>query len=210
MGAIFGIVALLFGATTAFAQLQTALNRAWEVTPDPNRGEIRRFFVKRLVSFGMILAIGFLVLVSLLLSASLAAFSDALNRFLPPGISAAALRSTEVFTSLLVFSALFAAMYRILPDVEILWSDALVGGGITALLFTGGKFAIGFYLGNSEVTSVYGAAGSLAVILLWTYYSSSILLFGAEITQVWSQRNGRAAFPEQGAVKVHRHLHVES
>jgi membrane protein len=197
-----GIIALVFAATTAFAQLQAALNQAWNVKPSPDRSEVRHFVVKRLVSFGMILAIAFLTLVSLLLSALLAAFSEVINDLLPSGLSAAVLRSTSTLIEFTIFAGLFAAMYKVLPDVVLRWHDAMLGGCVTALLFTGGKFAIGVYLGNTDLTDVYGAAGSLAVILVWTYYSSMILLLGAEFTQVWSQRHGRRVRPERGAVRV--------
>jgi membrane protein len=158
----------------------------------------------------MILAIAFLMLVSLLLSAGLAAFSDVLIGLLPSGFSATLLQWINAILSLVLFGAIFAAMHKFLPDAEISWKDAVAGGIATALLFTGGKLVIGFYLGNSDVTNVYGAAGSLAVILLWTYYSSMIVLFGAELTKVWSQRHGRPAEPEPGAMKVRlREVRVE-
>lgn len=202
--ALLGIAALVFASTTAFVQLQTALNQAWNVKPSPQRSEVHYFFVKRLVSFGMILAIAFLTLVSLLLSAFLAAFSDFIDNLLPSGMSTTLLRTIDGLLSLTVFAGLFAAIYKYLPDVEIEWLDALTGGFITAGLFSGGKFAISMYLGSSDVVDIYGAAGSLAIILLWTYYSSMILLFGAEFTQVWTQREGRSVAPEPGAVKVRR------
>ena len=202
MAALIGICALIIGATSAFGQLQSALNQAWNVKPDPKRGEIRTFLVKRLVSFGMILGIAFLAMVSLLLSAGLAAFGDVLKQWLPSGFSAPLLEAMNAILSLAIFGILFATMHRFLPDAEISWPDAAVGGAMTAILFTVGKLLIGLYIGNSNVTSVYGAAGSLAVILLWTYYSSMILLLGAELTQVWSRHHGRVAPPEAGAMKV--------
>jgi len=204
LAAALGVAAVVVAATSAFVQLQSALNQAWNVKPDPRHSEIRTFFVKRLVSFGMILAIAFLMLVSLLLSAALAAFSDVLGGWLPSGFSAAVLQWVNAILSLVLFGALFAAMHKFLPDAEISWKDAVAGGIATALLFTSGKFLIGLYLGNSDVTNVYGAAGSLAVILLWTYYSSMIVLLGAEFTKVWSQRHGRPADPAPGAMKVRR------
>lgn len=204
MAAALGIAAISFAATSAFVQLQSALNQAWNVKPDPRQSEIRNFFVKRLVSFGMILAMAFLMVVSLLLSAALAAFSDIVTGQLPSGLSAALLQWINTILSLIFFGGLFAAMHKYLPDAEISWADAVAGGIMTALLFTSGKLAIGIYLGNSDVTNVYGAAGSLAVILLWTYYSSMILLFGAEFTKVCAQRHQWPVDAQPGAMKVRR------
>ena len=202
LAALIGVGALIVGATSAFVQLQSALNQAWNVKPDPRRGEIRTFFVKRMVSFGMILGIAFLTMVSLLLSAGLAAFADVLKQWLPSGFSATLLQALNTALSLVIFGVLFATMHRFLPDAEISWPDAAVGGAVTAVFFTIGKLLIGLYIGNSNVTTVYGAAGSLAIILVWTYYSSMILLLGAELTQVWSRHHGRVAHPEPGAIKV--------
>ena len=202
LAALIGVGALIVGATSAFVQLQSALNQAWNVKPDPHRSEIRSFFVKRMVSFGMILGIAFLAMVSLLLSAGLAAFADVLKQWLTPGFSATLLQALNTALSLVIFGILFATMHRFLPDAEISWPDAAVGGAVTAILFTAGKLLIGLYIGNSNVTTVYGAAGSLAIILVWTYYSSMILLLGAELTQVWSRHHGRVARPEPGAIKV--------
>lgn len=202
LAAMLGIGAVLVGATSAFVQLQAALNQAWNVKPDPQQGEVRTFLMKRVVSFGMILGIAFLTMVSLLLSAGLAAFGDVLKQWLPAGFSAPLLEAVNVILSLAIFGVLFATMHRFLPDAEISWRDAAVGGAMTAILFTIGKLLIGLYIGNSNVTTVYGAAGSLAVILVWTYYSSMILLLGAELTQVWSRHHGRVAPPEVGAMKV--------
>ena len=200
--ATVGTCVLLFAASTAFAQLQAALNHAWNVKPDPSKAEIRRFLKKRLISFGIILGVAFLMLVSLLLSAALTAVSDFITPWPVSTVSAMILQSVNVVVSLVVFTALFAAMYKYLPDVILSWKDAAVGGIATAILFVAGKSVIGIYLGNNNVTSVYGAAGSLAVILLWTYYSSMILLLGAEFTQVWCKRHGRRAPPEPGAMKI--------
>jgi membrane protein len=200
--ALLGFVLLAFSATSAFAQLQSALNAIWEVKPDPNQNEIRNFFIKRLVSFGMVLGIAFLLMVSLLLSAVLAAFADTLNRLLPAGLSAPLLQALTSLVGFFVSVTLFGAIYRVLPDAHIRWSDVTFGAVVTALLFTGGKLAIGFYVGNSNVTTVYGAAASLAIILLWTYYTSMILLFGAELTHSLAQYHGKRVQPEQGAIRV--------
>ncbi len=201
---IFGIAALVFAATTAFAQLQSSLNRAWEVQPDPRLNGIRTFFTKRLLSFGMILAVGFLLLVSLALSAALSAFGDSVTSFTPQWISALLLRVGNSVLSFLVIAGLFAALYKVLPDAEIEWRDVSVGAVATAILFVTGKAMVGLYLGNSNVVTPYGAAGSLAIILLWTYYSSMIFLLGAEFTQVWAERHGKGIVPEKGAIRIRR------
>jgi membrane protein len=207
--AALGVLALVFAATSAFVQLQSALNQAWGVKPDPRQSEIRNFFIKRLISFGMILAMAFLMLVSLLVSAALSAFSDVLAVLTVPGFSPTVTQALNTGFSLVLFAFIFAAMHGFLPDAKISWKDAMVGGIATALLFTGGKVLIGLYVGNSDVTDVYGAAGSLAVILLWTYYSSIVVLLGAEFTKNWSWRHGRLPQPEQGAIKV-RHQEIRT
>ncbi|HEV2132211.1 MAG TPA: YihY/virulence factor BrkB family protein [Longimicrobiaceae bacterium] len=198
------IGAFIVGATVAFAQLQFALNTAWEVAPDPTRGDIKNFLLKRVLSFAMILTIGFLLLVSLVLSAVLAAFGDILAAMAPGAISAVLLQGINYLVGLTVITLLFAAMYEYLPDAVVARRDALVGGLVTALLFNLGRFLIGLYLGQSDPGSVYGAAGSLAVVLVWIYYSSMILLLGAEFTQVWAKRRGFPIMPVPGAVRILR------
>ena len=202
MAAWLGVAALVFAATTALAQLQQALNRAWEVAPDPDQGGIRNFVKKRILSFGMIVGISFLLLVSLALNTALAAIGDQLRVFLPHGMSAGLLLGIATLLSFLVVTALFGAMFRVLPDAVIGWRDVLPGAVFTSVLFNVGKFFVGFYLGTSDPGSAFGAAGSLAVILVWTYYASAILLLGAEFTQAWVRMDGREIVPEKGAVRV--------
>lgn len=204
LAALLGIGALLFGATGAFAQLQNSLNAAWKVKPDPNKGGLKNFILKRVLSFGMILGVGFLLLVSLALSALLSAFGDVLAGFVPGGASELVLHAINLGVSLLVITALFAAIFKILPDARIGWRDVGVGALTTALLFVLGKFAIGLYLGRSDPGSAFGAAGSLAIILVWIYYSSMILLLGAEFTHTWATRHGGGIKPEKGAVRVEK------
>jgi membrane protein len=199
---LIGIGALLFGATGAFSQLQSALNRVWEVEPDPHQGGLKTFLFKRLLSFGMILTVAFLLLVSLAVSAALAAFGSALESFLPEGVSAPLLQALNLVLSLAVITLLFAAIFKVLPDATVAWRDVWVGAAVTAVLFTVGKFLIGLYLGTSNPGEAYGAAGSLALLLLWIYYSSIIMLFGAEFTQAWAETHGRAVTPEQGARRL--------
>ena len=198
--ALLGIAALLFGATTAFAQLQSALNRAWGVKPDPRRNSIRTFLTKRVFSFGVVLAVAFLLLVSLALTAIVGAIGDRLSAGL--GVPEALLRAGNSVLSFAVVTALFALMFKLLPDAVIDWRDVWVGALGTALLFALGKTAIGAYLGSTDPGSAYGAAGSLAVVLIWIYYSSTIVLVGAEFTRVWTARYGHGLTPEPGAVEV--------
>lgn len=201
LATVLSIGGLVLGATGAFGQLQAALNRAWEVAPDP-RGGLKALLAKRLFSFGMILSVAFLLLVSLILSAALSAFGGALGRMLPDGISTTLLQVVNLAISFLVITALFAAIFKVLPDAKVAWRDVWVGAAVTALLFVIGKFLIGFYLGRSNPGQAFGAAGSLAVLFVWVYYSSMILLFGAEFTQAWVERNGGSIAPERGAVRV--------
>jgi membrane protein len=201
---ILGIAGLLFGATGAFGQLQKALNRAWNVEPDPHQGGIKNFLSKRIFSFGMILVVAFFLLVSLVVSAVLSGLGDRLGNFLPAGLSGAVLQVLNLVISLAVVTLLFGALFKVMPDAKISWRSVWVGAGVTAVLFVLGKFLIGFYLGQSNPGQAYGAAGSLAVLLLWVYYSTIILLFGAEFTETWADRRGRGIEPEPGAVRVRR------
>lgn len=189
--AVIGALALLLGATGAFMQLQGALNQAWDVPPRERRGGLRGQLVKRVLSLGMILGIGFLLLVSMLLSAVLSAAGDALGRMLPGFLSGGVLQILQLTISFLMISVLFGAIFKVLPDVDLGWRDVTVGAVATALLFVVGKSLLGFYLGRSEPGSAFGAAGALAAILVWIYYSAIILLLGAEFTQVWTRRRGR-------------------
>ena len=205
--AILGAGALLFGATGAFVQLQGALNRAWDVEPDPDQGGIRSFLLKRVLSIGMVMAIAFLLLVSLVVSAAISAFGDYFSSLVPTGISDVFMQVLNTIISLIVFTLLFAALFRLLPDARIAWRQVWVGAIATTLLLILGKTLIGIYIGNSDPGQAYGAASSLAVLLLWIYYSSMIVLFGAEFTEVWAERHGRVVEPERGAIRVHEETH---
>jgi membrane protein len=201
---LLGIAGLLFGATGAFGQLQKTLNRAWDVEPDPSQGGIKNFLTKRLFSFGMILVVAFFLLVSLVISAALTGLGSRLGGFLPAGLSGPLLEVLNTLVSLGVITLLFAAIFKVMPDARITWRSVWMGAAVTAVLFVVGKFLIGFYLGKSNPGQAYGAAGSLAVLLLWIYYSSLILLFGAEFTETWAKRRGEGLEPEPGAVRVRR------
>jgi membrane protein len=201
---VLGIIGLLLGATGAVGQLQKALNRAWNVEPDPNQGGVKNFLTKRIFSLGMILVLAFFLLVSLVVSAALTGMGDRVNSFLPSGLSGPVLEVLNMAISLGVITLLFAALFKVMPDAKISWRSVWVGAAVTAVLFIVGKFLIGFYLGKSNPGQAYGAAGSLAVLLLWVYYSSLILLFGAEFTETWAERRGQGIEPEPGAVRVRR------
>lgn len=192
-----GIGALLFGAIGAFMQLQGALNRAWEVKPDPKQGGIKRFIAKRVLSAGMILGVAFLLIVSFAVSALVTALGSSMQ-FIP----APAFHALDLASSFVVITVLFAAIYKILPDAEVQWRDVWAGAIVTSTLFVVGKFAIGFYLGRSAPGDAFGAAGALAVILVWIYYAGMIVLFGAEFTQAWAERRGAGIRPEKGAIRV--------
>ncbi len=184
---IVGIATLLWGASNVFTNLKEALNTIWNVSPPPGRG-IWGFLQDRVLSFAMILGIGFLLLVSLVLSAVLAAISYWLNGWLqlPIGIW----QIVDFAISFGVVTLLFALIYKLLPDVDLAWNDVWIGAAITSMLFTIGKSVIGIYLGGSGIASTYGAAGSFVIILLWINYSAQILFLGAEFTQVWANRYG--------------------
>ena len=200
--AILGLLAVLFGATSAFVQLQRALNAVWGVAPDPRRGDVHTFMAKRAVSLLMILSVGVLVLFLVTVSTLLSAFHEAIRYYAPPALATGALPVADAVVSLAVVTGLFTAVLRTVPDAAVKWRDALAGGLFTGVLFTVGKTAIGYYLGRSDLASVYGAAGSLAVALFWVYYSAVILLLGAEFTRVWAGRDGSPVMPERGAVRV--------
>jgi membrane protein len=194
---LIGVVTLLFGASGVFGQLQTSLNAIWGVEPKPGRG-ILGLVQDRMLSFGFILVVGFLLLVSLLLTAAIALVAQWFGGMLP-GMETLA-QILNFVLSLALITLLFAMIFKFLPDAKIAWHDVWIGAFITALLFTIGKFALGLYLGKSGVGSSYGAAGSLIVLLLWVYYSSQILFFGAEFTQVYANQFGSHVAPADNAV----------
>ena len=196
LATVLGGITFVVAATGAFLELQAALNTIWRVKPAA-RANVRGFVVDRLRSFGLVVAIGFLLMVSLAVTASLAAF----NAWLAPrspGIPLA-WSGVNVLASVVVTTGLFALLYRFLPDLPLRWRDVTTGAFVTAVLFTIGQQLIGLYLGQSSVSSSYGAAGSVMILLLWVYYSCQILLFGAEFTRVYAQRHGANVRPESYA-----------
>ena len=187
LASAIAVVTLLLGASGVFAQLQDALNTVWSVEPKAGRG-LWGTIKDRLFSLMAVLGTGFLLLVSLVLSAALAAFGKMFQGRLPghEGL----LHLADLAISFGVITLLFAMMFKLLPDAKIAWRDVWIGAGLTSVLFTVGKFAIGMYLGKADVGSAYGAAGSLVILLVWVYYSSQILLYGAEFTSVYANRYG--------------------
>jgi membrane protein len=196
---IVGVVTILFGATGVFVQLQTSLDRIWDVQPKPGSG-VWGFVRTRILSFGMVLGIGFLLLISMVVTTAVTAIS-AWALGLMPGAKVLVEALTFVISFGLI-TLLFAMIFKVLPDVKIAWRDVWIGAAATALLFTLGKFLIGLYLAKSSVASSYGAAGSLVIVLLWIYYSSQLLFLGAEFTQVYASHYGSNIRPSKHAVPV--------
>jgi membrane protein len=196
---IISLLVLLFGATAVFAQLQDALNTIWDVQPEPGR-PIQTVIQQRFTAFTMVLGIGFLLLVSLVISAILNVLQQYASEVLP-GLEFL-WQFANIGISFVITTLLFAMIFKILPDVHIVWGDVWIGAIVTAVLFTIGKSLIGIYLGQSGIGSIYGAAGSLAVILIWVYYSGLILFLGAEFTQVYSRRYGTHIKPAAWAIPL--------
>jgi membrane protein len=197
LATVIGIVTLLIGAGGVVGQLQEALNTIWQVEAKPGGG-LWSLLRTRFVSFAMVLGVGFLLLVSLLISAALAATIQVMGHVLPGG--EALWHGVEFVVSLGLITLLFALIYKVLPDVEITWRDVWIGAALTAVLFTVGKFLLGLYLGRKGVTSPYGAAGSLVLVLLWVYYSGLIVFFGAAFTKVYATTYGAGVRPAAQAV----------
>ena len=197
-----GIITFIIGATAVFGQLQAALNRIWDVKSKPDRGVIMPLMIDRLRSFSIALCVGFLLLVSLVISALISGLQQYMNNWLP-GIPWF-WQTANVIASFVVVAVLFAMIYKFLPDVRLSWSDVRIGAAVTALLFTGGKYLIGIYLGQTALGSAFGAAGSLAVLLFWVYYSALIGFFGAEFTQIYARRYGSGIQPQRYAERIGR------
>jgi membrane protein len=196
---VASVIVLLIGASTVFGELQTALNRVWGVQPKPGHFW-RDFFKQRVISFTMVLGVSFLMLVSLLISAILAAITGYFE-YLIPGANVI-WHLLDAVVSFGVVVVLFAAIYKIVPDVHIDWQDVWTGAIVTALLFTTGKAAISFYIGRTGVGSAYGAAGSVLIVLTWVYYSSQILFLGAEFTKLYAEQRRFVVRPLKGAEAV--------
>jgi membrane protein len=197
---IIAIATIIFGATGVFVQLQKALNEIWDVKQKTTKGFLL-LLKNRLFSFGLILSIGFLLLMSLVISSLLAAASESLKGIFPEGI-VYLFFILEFILSLTVISALFALMFKFLPDVKMSWRDIIPGAFLTGLLFMLGKYALSLYFGKAEPASAYGAAGSVVLILLWASYSSMIVFFGAEFTKQRAVFQGKKIEPSKAAEKI--------
>ncbi len=196
---IIGVITFFLGATGAFLELQADLDVIWRVKPRSRGNFLRDLLMQRIISFGLVLGFAFLLLTSLVVTAALAAVHTYMGSAFP-GI-AALWEAVNVVVSLGVITLLFAMIYKVLPDVKLAWVDVWVGALVTAALFTAGKFLIGLYLGTSSFASTYGAAGSVIVVLVWVYYSSQIILLGAEFTRAYVEHFGPRPPPEDFATK---------
>ena len=185
---VFGLIFLFIGATSVFAELQDALDRIWQAPQRERASGLWGLVRARLLSFGMILGIGFLLIVSLAFSAGLSALSRWFDPFSTGWVTIA--HASELTLSVLLWTAVFAMIYKTMPRVSIHWTDVWIGAAVTSILFIAGKFLIGAYIGKSTVSTSFGAAASLIVVLLWVYYSAQILLFGAEFTWAYSNQFG--------------------
>ena len=202
--AVIGLAVLMVGATTVFAQLQESLNAVWGVRARPGRASWLVFVGQRLVSFAMVLTVGFLLLVSLVLTTAISAFMRYADTFVsvPPLV----LTLTDLVVALGVVTVLFAMVFKIMPDVRLRWQDVWRGAFVTALLFSIGRLFIALYLSHSNVASAYGAAGSLVALLIWIYYSCAILFYGAKFTRAYREEKGLRVEPKSTAVLVREEL----
>ncbi|MEH1964552.1 MAG: YihY/virulence factor BrkB family protein [Nostoc sp.] len=199
IASIISVVVLLLGATGLFTELQDSLNTIWEVKPKPGRG-VTNIIRLRFLSFAMVIGIGFLLLVSLVISTALAALVTYFSNLIP-GVDFL-WQILNFIVSFAITTFLFGLIFKVLPDVKIAWSDVLIGAMLTSFLFSIGKFLLGQYLGNGSFGSAYGAAGSLVVILAWVNYAAQILFFGAEFTQVYARRYGSGITPTKNAIPL--------
>jgi membrane protein len=198
--AVIGFITLLIGATTVFAEIQDSINTIWNLKVKPEKGFIK-MLINRLLSFSVVVGLGFLLLVSLVINGLLEAFSSRLlNVF--PDIALITVYIINLIITFIVITFLFAMIFKVLPDAKIKWRDVWVGSIVTAILFMIGKFGITFYIGSSDVNSTYGTAGALVVLLLWVYFTSVILYFGAEFTKVYAAQYGSRISPNHYAVWI--------
>ena len=202
---VISLAGIMFGATGVVAAIQVSLNRVWRVEPDPESGSVKTFLVKRVLSFTMILGLGFLLLVSMVISTVLATLGSQVGVWI--GMEGTIVEALNYSVTFLVTLVVFASLLKFMPDAKIAWRDVWIGALVTAVLFSVGRFAMGLYFSNADPGAQLGnAAASLAVLLVWVYYSSMIVLLGAEFTQAWASEHGRSIQPEKGAVKVERKI----
>jgi len=201
---VFGAIMLLIGASGVFAEIQSSINFIWGLRAKPDKG-IRKFIQNRLMSFSMIVSVGFLLIVSLLVNSVMDLLSGRLKLYFPES-TVYLFYGLNILIVFLIITLLFAIIFKTLPDGNIKWKDAFIGASSTSVLFMIGKFAIGFYLGSSTVATVYGAAGSVIIILLWVYYSAIILYFGAEYTKVYAKAFGGSISPNEYSVEIQKEV----
>lgn len=206
VAATIGMITLIIGATGVFAEIQESINMIWNLKPKPKKGWLK-MIINRLLSFSVIISLGFILLVSLIINGLIETLMDRLQaRF--PNLTVVAIYITNLLITFGVTATLFGVIFKVLPDAIIKWKDVIVGSMVTAVLFMGGKFAITLYIGKSDIGNTYGAAGSLVVLLVWVYYSSVILYFGAEFTKAYATFFGSSIHPNQYSVWV-KNIEVE-
>lgn len=199
-GAIIGGIVLLFGATSVFSEIQDSINYIWSIKAKPKKGWLK-LILNRLLSFSLVLSCGFILLVSLTVNAVMDLLNKQLMKYFP-NVTIVLFYIINILTIFVVITVLFAIIFKVLPDAKIRWKDALIGASFTSILFMIGKFLIGLYLGNSDLGLTYGTAASVVIILLWVYYSSLILYFGAEFTKVYAINSGSGIEPNSTAVFI--------
>ncbi len=197
---VIGICALIFAATGVFAEIQDSINYIWRLKAKPKKGWVK-LVVNRVLSFSMVVSLGFILLVSLIVNSILDLLGQQLLKLLP-GMAAYVAYGINIFITFTTTSFLFAIIFKVLPDARIEWRDVITGAIATTVLFLLGKFAIGYYLTKTHISSTYGAAGSVVIILLWVYYSAIILYFGASFTRSYTMHKGRNIFPNDYAVWI--------
>jgi membrane protein len=204
---IIGFVTLIIGATGVFGEIQDSINTIWRLKAKPKKGFIR-LVVNRLLSFSLIISVGFIMLVSLALNSLMDLLNERLFSYFP-GVEMVIVYIANIIITFIIITLLFGIIFKVLPDAKIQWKHVLVGATATAALFMLGKLGIGFYLGASKISSTYGAAGSIVIMLLWVYYSSAILYFGAEFTRTYVEKKGCEIIPNDYAIWV-KHIEVAS
>lgn len=205
LASIIGILGLIIGATVVVVQLQDSMNTVWQVQPDKEHGGAKNLIMKRIVSFLLIVGVAFLLLASLVVTSMITSLGQTASENMGAGDYWGMIYQVINFLiSIAIFTVLFAALFKILPDAKVEWSDVWTGALLSAILFAIGKLALGVYFGQFEPASAYGTAGSIALLLIWVYYTAMIFLFGAEFTQAWTRYRGHRIMPAEGAVHVVR------
>lgn len=205
---VLGVGIMFFAATAAFAHLQTTLNKIWEVRPKPEQSMVGRFFFKRMVSFAMVVAVALILLASLMFTAVLAAFTNAFINLFPVPVSRVLILVVDGLSSFVIIFCLFTIIFKFLPDIKISWKDAWAGALMGTVLFVAGKYLVGLYISQMRVGTAYEAAGSLAVVLVWLYYSSITLCFSGNFAQAYARHSGREIEPSKGVMRVDEPRHV--